>query len=359
MSVHLRKDGRWVVHFKDPENGTLKMKYFGRGLEGEAKAQAYNDSLGLRPWTRRTPIRKSPLFTDLVNAYQIAKESDLSEASFDNLAWKMEGVILPALGHMQALRITPYTLDLYVAKRLKTGIKKTTVHRELSDIRAVLNWSVKRQYITRNPILGYEMPKRDDAVSRPPSPEEVTLLLKHSPYHLKRSIYLAYYTGVRPGKELYSIRWSDVSWDEKYIMVISAKKGGLRVRHVPVHDDFYDVLLSWFESESSWKWFDPEKHKVAELSIINYRGATVKSVKKAFNTAKLNAGITWRLRLYDFRHAAITNMLAGGADLKATSTIAGHTRTDTTTRTYQHAATQLHRAAINKIPKLRDPGLDK
>jgi site-specific recombinase XerD len=62
-----------------------------------------------------------------------------------------------------------------------------------------------------------------------------------------------------------------------------------------------------------------------------------------------------RLRPYDFRHAFVTRLLAAGGDLKATSQLAGHSRTDTTTRIYQHVDTELYRQTIRKLPELRMP----
>ena len=78
----------------------------------------------------------------------------------------MKGVILPEFGTVPAMSITPKKIDRYVKKRLtekriiKHGAKrqvigpakKTTVHRELSDIKAVLNWAVRRNIIAFNPI---------------------------------------------------------------------------------------------------------------------------------------------------------------------------------------------------------------
>jgi hypothetical protein len=56
--------------------------------------------------------------------------------------------------------------------------------------------------------------------------------------------------------------------------------------------------------------------------------------------------------MYDFRHAAVTMMLSAGGDLKSVSRIAGHSRTDTTTRIYQHTSIDQLRDQINLIPSL-------
>ena len=124
MSVHKNKDGRWFVQYKAEGYKSLKRKYFGFGIEAEQKARAFNESLGLRPWKRRTPKKQSPRFKALADAYLAAKTGQMSGASIDNLLWKLEGVILPTLGEgIQAVNVTPARLDRYVEKRKKRGIK--------------------------------------------------------------------------------------------------------------------------------------------------------------------------------------------------------------------------------------------
>ncbi len=123
----------------------------------------------------------------------------MAPASKIALISKMENVVLPKIGQMRAAQITSAILDRYTTSRLKT-VKRTTVHRNLSDIRIILRWSVKRRYIATNPMEGFELPRRDDAVITPPSVSEVQVILNESPLHLYHAIILSYYTGLRPGE---------------------------------------------------------------------------------------------------------------------------------------------------------------
>ena len=256
MSVHQLKDGRWIVQFREEDGGKLKREYFGRGPEAEKAAFKRNDQLCLRPY-KRTVQGHSAFFVDLVNSYADSRTGIVQETTLINFMWKMDGVILPELGHIRAMNITPKRADKYVKKRLatetkkKTLIKRTTVHRELSDIKAVLNWSAKRNYIAFNPLRDYEMPKRDDAVILPPSSAEIDAIIKHAPDRLIRAISVSYYTGLRPGqRELYSLKWSDVDFEAGTILVTSAKKGGdFKYRLVPIHSDFVRVLNHWYNQD--------------------------------------------------------------------------------------------------------------
>ncbi len=346
MSVHQKKDGRWFVRIRNKETGQLKDKYFGRGLDAEKNAREYNDALGLRPWVRRTPKQQSPTFTELVNAYTTAKAGKISPVSMLNIMSKMDSVIIPTLGEgIRAVSITPARLDRYVQARLQADVKKTTIHRELSDVRAVLNWSVKRGYLSQYPAAGFEMPTRDDEIIKPPTREEVNAMLAESPPHLVRALALSYYTGLRPGMELYALTWESLDCENSSMLIVSAKKNGRPWRLVPIHPDFYSVLLRWYHD-------DIDAGQPDAAPIVRYRGHAVKSIKTAFATAKKKAGITRRLRPYDLRHAFASAILQGGGDLKSTSEMLGHSRPDTTVRVYQHTNPAMHRAAVSHLPGL-------
>ncbi len=348
MSVHKRPDGRWFVVWR--EAGRQVRRYFGRGLEAESRAREFDKGRS-RAWVRRTPEVNAAAFADLVNAYIAAKSASMQPESIKNFEWKMIGVILPEIGHLKAALLTPARLDLYVAKRLKSPRelqdgskrypKRTTIHREISDVKAVLNWSVRRRYIAFNPAAGFEMPRRDDAILMPPSADEVQRLVDVAPDHLRRGILLSYYLGLRPGtRELFALTWQDVDIDGGTVLVRSAAKGGPRLRVVPIHAGLAPIIAGWRKTDDG------------KGPLIHYKGRAVASLKRSFITAKARAGITRRLPLYALRHAFASILLAAQADLKSVSEILGHSRPDTTTRIYQHTDRAMHEAAISRLPAM-------
>lgn len=360
MAVTQRKDGLWAVSYRIDKKQFWE--YFGRGIEGEKRAIERNLQLKsegkIGQYNKDAAPITSPNFNTLANEYIKAKSIELPKISIDNLYYKLSGVILPELGEIQAIRLTHSKIRDYINKRLKTHvgkntdkfISKSTIHRELSDIQAILNWSVAEKYIHHNPLAGFKKPARDDEIILPPTHEEIKLILNNSPTHLQRVLIISFYTGLRPGvAELFDLKWSDVNFESGLIHIISAKKGGARDRLIPLHPEFKSLLSQWKTDDS----VDSVNNLSKENShIIFWNGHMVKSVKKAFITAKIKAGIKRRLRLYDFRHAFATAMLKAGGDLKATSEMLGHTRSDTTSRIYQHTDIEMHRNNINLLPSL-------
>lgn len=358
MSVHQKPDGRWFCVWL--EKGRQRTRHFGRGPEAEQLAREFDSTFERRTYRHTTPKPGSISFSDLANAYAESRVGIMEKASLDNWLWKMRGIVYPAIGNLRAMEITPTRLDRYVKERLATPksakrpdgerIKRTTVHRELSDIRAVLNWGARRRFIPFNPAAAYEMPKRDDEVIVPPTTAEASELIKHAAEHLARAIVLSYYLGIRPGvRELFGITWGDVDMQAGTITIRSARKGGSRMRVIPIHRGLARML-------KAWKKADQKAGRKPGAEIVHYNGEKVASVKKAFQSAKQRAGITRRMPLYSLRHAFATETLRAHGDLKTISTLLGHTRVDTTTRIYQHLNDDMAREAVNKLPGLTGVG---
>ncbi len=374
VSVHTRKDGQvFVKYYIRDADGKKKEKreYFGSGLDAETKAHARNNELKIAGkisnYERQPSAAAIPSFGDLTEEYLKAKANDLPAVSIQNMWYKFKSVILPEIGHLQATRITAHRLDLYVRKRLKTPVSKitghkkkkripvknsdgsvktvskTTVHRELSDIIAILNWSVAREYIPVNPVSGYKKPKRDDAIIRPPGAEEIKAILQQAAPHLKRALLINYYTGLRPGNaELFHMTWYDIDWNNNTVLVRSALKGGPVKRTVAIHPALLKFLKEWKKEDEN------NRHPY----IIHWHGNPVKSIQSSFATAKRKAGIQRRIRLYDFRHAAITQMILNG-DLKAASEIAGHSSIEMTIKQYEHITSAIKRKTIESIDEIK------
>lgn len=338
MSVHQLKDGRWIVQHqkgKDPERPNANKKYFGRGAEAERAARDFDSELHTGRH-RATP--QSPRFVDLANEYLTAKKLTMTPVNWDLTVDKMRLVILPIIGQMMAHELTPKQIDNYAATRSGDGVKRTTIHREISDIRAVLRWSVKRRLLAANPMDGYEMPKRDDARLSPPTDSEFRAILGKAAAHLQRAMLIAHHTGLRPGKEeLLCLRWEAVDFVGRTLMVISAQKGGMPRRMVPLNDEIFAHLLAWFAQDD----------ENGNGYIVHYHGRRVDCLKTAWKAAKRRAKVLRRMRLYDIRHAFATQLLAGGANLKAVSEILGHASPDMTMRIYQHVSDDLRRQAVN------------
>ena len=346
MAVAQLKDGRWVCYYRmpvDPATGKSRVKkeYFGRGQAGETAARKRNDELDLKK-RRPVAIRSGPSFSECA-AHYIANH-ELAPTTREVCVYELDATIIPALGHRDALGLTYHDMDSFVKKRRADRVKDSSIAREITIIKAILNYavSVRPPIIPRNPIRDYPNLKVSSAVIMPPTSVEIKNILQNAPAHLQRAITLSYYLGLRPGAvELLSLRWHAVNWENNTILVMSAHKGGPEKRSVPIHDDFKAVLSKWHTADKNTK----------TGPIVHYHGKPISTFKTAWKSTLQKAKIKRRLRPYDIRHFFITQALESGADIKALSEIVGSSPT-TLMRHYQHVSTALHRATVAKIPAI-------
>ena len=105
---------------------------------------------------------------------------------------------------------------------------------------------------------------------------------------------------------------------------------------------FAKKLKQWFEADRCDK----------DAYIITWRGKPITTILYSFKKAKERAGITRRLRPYDFRHSFATRLLANNEDPKAVSEIIGHSNVQTTLTIYNHVTAKKHKAAIERMTAL-------
>lgn len=341
MSVHRLSDGRWIVKYSkgtnsiDPER---TREYFGRGPDAHEAATKRNIELGMGQGRAKN---SGPTFREIGQHYLAARTGSLAATTKSDAAYKLDAYIYAAIGDLPAAAIKPEILDQYVIVRTAKGRKSASIHRELTIIRAIIRWAVKRKIISDNPMEGYEFPKKDISIISPPTSAELSAIYEAAAPHLRRAIMLGYYTGIRPGRsEMLSLRWDQVDLINGTIFVESAKKGGMVARTIPIADGLMVLMRTWMEED---------KGQGALGTIIHYKGGPVRQMTKSWRNAKAKAGITRRIRLYDLRHLAASEMLAAGADLKSVSEILGHASPDMTLRVYQHTSTALRRDAVSRL----------
>jgi integrase len=342
MSIHQLKDGRWIVQWPNPSPPPrLLREYFGRGPSSRLRAEQRDKELSLKE-TRPRKSSDDHLFLFYELAAEYISTRQLAETTKKHMTIVLRSNILPIIGKLPALKISFDTIANYVSTR-RQKIKSVSVRREVVYIKTVMSWAAKQNppLLAYNPIRDYPLPKDDDSdILSPPTPQEISDILKHASPHLYRAIKIAYYTGLRPGKiELLRIKWDAVLWDRNVIRVLSAKKGGPVLRDIPIHPEFLGLLKNWWDEDG----------KTENGPIIHYAGAgIIDNVLYSWKMAKKRAGITRRLPFYFLRHDFVTTALESGVDIKTLAEIVGSSP-ETLRRHYQHVSGEAKVHAIEMI----------
>lgn len=237
---------------------------------------------------------------------------------------------------------------------MRRTVAQSTIQNRVAVLRQALGWAADRGIIKANPIADYRSRKGKRLQILPPTPEEAGAIIAAASPHVVRAVIIGFNLGVRMGaSELFRL-----TWDRLFIRqdgslefrVPNAKKGiGDEDRMVPVKSDLVPVVLAWRESDLA----------AGIGHVIHYRGQPIRSsMANAWKATLERAGITRRIRLYDMRHAFVTEAIAAGADPKAVSTLAGHRNLQTTLAVYQRSRPEQRREAVEALPFLAyKPGI--
>ncbi|WP_167512627.1 tyrosine-type recombinase/integrase [Oceanidesulfovibrio marinus] len=255
----------------------------------------------------------------------------------DNELYNINNDIIPIIGHIPVKRLSKE--DIYRVRDafLARGLKPNTVKRRLNVVRAALHWAEDEGYIEKAPRFKMPAGADEDDVVIPPTWDEFDRILLYAAPHTARAIRLCMFTGLRPGpSELFAVQWSDVDWPAGVLRVRSARKGGITWRVIPLSSDLRPHLERWHAEDQG------------EGYIVHYKGQPIKSLRNSWISTKKKAGITRRLRMYDFRHAFLTDVLSMKNDAKVAASLAGHADVRTTLRVYRHAPIEDLRRAVER-----------
>jgi integrase len=359
------KSGIWMCEYYVKEKGKNKHKgeSYGKGEAGRIAAEARD--LELKSKKIRMPKKLlGPKFRELAEAYQRAKflrAGAMSETDQINTYHKLDANILPYFGGRHAMSFNNDLLNNYISMRADhwadkaqtRKIKITTIHRELSIVKAIMNWATHTHQpplIPYNPIERFKLPKRDDAIIIPPSAIERQKIFNAASPHMKRFIILNYNTGARSGSsELLQINWEHVDLEAGRITVVSADKGGPKLRRVPISEELAEFLVQWRNEDAEKRGLDDPA--LVSGPVIHFKGKPILRVNSAWRATLSRAGITRRIRPYDLRHAFATDLLEAGGDIGTVSRLMGHSRPDTTLKVYQHVTGRQEIEVLNKLPR--------
>ena len=237
-------------------------------------------------------------------------------------------------GKRRLREITYADIRTFSTRRLNTPTQYgrqrsvTTVNRELSYLRRILNIAVRESWLVKNPfnagdglISTADERKRERILTL----DEENLLLKacENPWrsHLRPLLICLLDTGAR-FSEMTQLRWGSVCFDSGIITIEGRTTKTLKTRHVAMTERMSAELHKLRESAR------PE-FDVRVFGVTN-------NVRKSFASACKEAGIKRGgidgLTLHSLRHTAATRLIKGNLPLQMVGRILGHSQVSTTYR---------------------------
>lgn len=271
--------------------------------------------------------------------------------------------------------ITGLQVEKFKADRLKAGIARSTVNRDLDRIRAVLSRAVEWGKLEVHPLRTVKRLKGADEnrVRFLDADEERRLreaLAKREADHRKRRlagnewaalrgytgrrvwgkdeftdhlmplVLLALNTGLRRG-ELFGLTWADVDICNKLLTVRASTSKAQRTRRLPLNAEALDVLKRW-------------KRDATEGLVFSGAAGRMTNINRSWKALCVEANLA-DFRFHDCRHHFASKLAMAGVDLYTIKELLGH-RDFATTQRYAHLAPEHHAAAVEVLTAPRRRG---
>ena len=255
-------------------------------------------------------------------------------------------------GKQRIQAVTHADLEAYRALRLHTrtaaGKERTitSVNRELSLLRSMLNFARRKGWLIRNPfeqgdsLISQADENRRDRILT--GEEEARLLsaCEGRRVHLRPLIVAAIDTAMRFG-ELLQLKWSDIDFDASLIRVRKTTTKTWESRTIGMTTRLREELQRLWERSPG----------LLEERVFGLTS----NVKRSFATAIQLAKIS-DLHFHDLRHSGTTRMIQAGMPPMEVMKITGHKQMNTFLR-YLNADHQTARRAAEALDLLYAPKL--
>lgn len=224
--------------------------------------------------------------------------------------------------------------EKYKSTRLKSGIKTSTVNKELITLKAILNRACKWEYLPSSGLKYLELAKELD--SKPPrfyTAEEMELIYQWAPYNWHYWKLMAN-TGLRR-TEASQLKWDNIKETEIHIESTEEErtKSG-KWRKVPLNSNAKHALKR-FERDRINEYVFPRVNK----------DSLTRAFKRVLNRAPINNP---KGSVHCLRHTFCSHLVMNDVPLRTVQILAGHSKI-TVTEKYAHLAPEYLKNSVELI----------
>jgi integrase len=259
--------------------------------------------------------------------------------------------------------IAPADIERWRVERIKTA-KAATINKDLSALKAAINWGVKRGLLDVHPLARLERLQERDSktIVRYLLPEEKARLMvaldehaealkrgreSHNEWldergrelmpdvadYLKPMVIISLNTGIRRGS-LFGLLWSDVDFEGRVLTLRGEEGKSGKINRVPLNDAAFRAFHEW-------------RGRLTGDGLVFPSPKTGKRLgdcKTAWKTLMRKANIE-NFRWHDMRHDFASQLVMKGVDLNTVRELMGHADLKMTLR-YAHLAPEAKARAV-------------
>lgn len=222
--------------------------------------------------------------------------------------------------------ITPALIEQYRTQRRQTisrrgrPITTASINRELGCLKRMFNVGLRGLIVLKggvpreNPVASVSLGRENNTRDRVLGREGFDQLLGVAPTHLRPILVMAYHTGMQESESL-RLTWDRVDLKAEVIRLPPEDTKTQDWRIIPLTKGLSETL------KNATIYLDKAGQRVP--SVFTYAGKPIGSVRRAFDIACREAGIT-DMVFHDLRHTFVTDMRRAGVDYFRIMAITGH-----------------------------------
>lgn len=370
----LKKDGkqgyRVCINYTD-KNGVKRR--IERAVYGASEAKQVEMEL-LAEYSGKAPEASARMTVkDLFDEYMNSKKYEVRASSFDKSRRILEGNILPLLGDVRIDRLNAPTLQNWKNAIAEKGIAVSTQKAIYSELRAMLNYGVRMEYFSRNPLIAVGNFKEKDftppkdklhyytpeqfkkyIVAARASAEEINTMIAWGNYIF---FAIAYCTGLRKG-EINALKWSDIDGDTLHVRrsVTQKVKGEAIVETMPKNKTSYrDLKMSMPLVKILDEHLDRQRQNGGWNEEFRVCGGekclSDTGIENANRKFADTAGLP-HIRIHDFRHSHASLLANEGINIQEIARRLGHSKIEQTWNTYAHLYPREEERAVAVVNRI-------
>ena len=236
--------------------------------------------------------------------------------------------------HKAILDAQMETIRGYLAFLYGRKLKKVSINRKISSLRAFYRYLLRKGMIKNNPAQGLQGPKMEKYMPTFLSVDEAFAVLNASKDNNSASglrdqamLELFYSSGLRLS-ELAGLDTDDVNLNAALVKV---RGKGKKERMVPVGGPALEAIKRYLSAtENMRKAFSVNLSSGALFLNVRGKRITARSIARMVDAATVRSGIGRKISPHALRHSFATHLLEAGADLRSIQEMLGHESLSTT-----------------------------
>lgn len=310
---------------------------------------------------------------DLYDEYIAAKKHEVRETTLDTNERNLKKYVVEPLGKYKLAKLNVAVLQKWKQDMEQKGLSTKTKQNRYGEFRTFLNYAVKMEYISQNPLLkvgNFKAPlqlkkemqyytakefkkfikaAKEDAIQN----ENNGLMYK---WHYYVFFNIAFYTGLRKG-EIHALQWTDIKGS--YLSVtksITQKlKGGDRItppknrssiRSIQMPQPLIKILDEHYKRCQTMDNFNDSLYITGGQRPL--RDTSIQNALKQY-AEQANVKV---IRVHDFRHSHASLLANEGINIQEIAKRLGHSNVSITWNTYSHLYPREEERAIKILDKI-------